>query len=169
MPPKGWKKDAQGNYPTTSYMKEQESVTIHDLLFPKSVVTQLAKEVGGDSEKKLLVSKDTALALQRSSTVFVNHLFMFAREIALSQDRKSCNINDIYDALDQTGFGGFKSIINSKIVAYQEALEMRKKFKSNEKTTSMEENGSEDEEQQEEQQQDGTSSDEQGISKRPKT
>lgn len=164
MPPKGWKKDAQGNYPTTSYMKEQESVTIQDLLFPKSVITQLAKEVNGDSEKKLLVSKDTALALQRSSTVFVSHLCMFAREIALSQDRKSCNINDVYDALDQIGFGGFKSIINSKIVAYQEALEMRKRQKGSEKT---EENGSENEE--EEQQEEQAQGDEQGASKRPKT
>lgn len=174
MPPKGWKKDALGNYPTTSYMKEQETVTIQDLLFPKSVITQLAKEVHGESEKKLLINKDTALAMQRSSTVFVNHLCMFAREIAQSQDRKSCNINDIYDALDQIGFGGFKSIINSKIIAYQEALELKKGLKPSEKTIAQEENDTaEEEHEDQEPTEDETQADkpmeDQTAAKRPKT
>lgn len=163
MPPKGWRKDAQGNYPTTSYMKEQESVTIQDLLFPKSLITQLAKEVNGDSDKKLLINKDTALALQRSSTVFVNYLCMYAREIAESQDRKSCNINDIYDALDQIGFGGFKTIINSKMIAYQEALDQKKKLKTLDKPAPTDANDTEDEEEPRETQPDDDSS------KRPKT
>ncbi|AQZ13483.1 DPB4 (YDR121W) [Zygosaccharomyces parabailii] len=125
MPPKGWRKDAQGNYPTTSYIKEQESVTIQDLLFIKSVITQLAKDVD-HGDKKMMINKDAILALQRSATVFVNHLLMFAREIAKGQDRKSCNINDVLDALDQVGFGGFKTILSTKMVDYQRALELRK-------------------------------------------
>lgn len=129
MPPKGWRKDAQGNYPTTSYIKEQESITIHDLLFPKSVVMQLARNVNGDDDRKLLINKDVSLALQRSATVFVNHLLIFAREYAKNQDRKSCNLNDIYDALDQIGFGGFKSIINNKMIEYQNVMELKKKHK----------------------------------------
>lgn len=129
MPPKGWRKDAQGNYPTTSYIKEQENITIQDLLFPRSVIINLAKEVNSDNEKKLIINKDAGLALQRSATVFVNHLLVFAREIAKNQDRKSCNVNDIYDALDQIGLSGFKSIINSKMIEYQNATEARKQQK----------------------------------------
>lgn len=125
MPPKGWRKDAQGNYPTTSYIKEQENITIQDLLFPKSIITNLAKDVN-HGDKKLMVNKDAILALQRSATVFVNHLLMFARENAKGQDRKSCNINDVLDGLDQIGFGGFKTILSTKMVDYQRALELRK-------------------------------------------
>lgn len=125
MPPKGWRKDAQGNYPTTSYIKEQESVTIQDLLFIKSVITHLAKDVD-HGDKKMMINKDAILALQRSATVFVNHLLMFAREIAKGNDRKSCNINDVLDALDQVGFGGFKTILSTKMVDYQRAVELRK-------------------------------------------
>lgn len=88
MPPKGWRKDAQGNYPTTSYIKEQENITIQDLLFPKSTIVNLAREVPQQSGKKLLINKDASLALQRGATVFVNHLLLFAREIAKSQDKK---------------------------------------------------------------------------------
>lgn len=145
MPPKGWRKDAQGNYPTTSYIKEQESVTIHDLLFPRSVVTHMAKELNADAERKILLNKDTALALQRSSTVFVSHLFLFAREIAKGHDRKSCNVNDVYDALDQIGFGGFKSIINSKMIAYQEDLDLKKSLKSAGLSETADANDTEDE------------------------
>ncbi|CAR27798.1 hypothetical protein ZYGR_0N02840 [Zygosaccharomyces rouxii] len=125
MPPKGWRKDAQGNYPTTSYIKEQENITIQDLLFLKSVITNLAKDVN-HGDKRLMINKDAILALQRSATVFVNHLLMFARENSRSQDRKSCNINDVLDGLDQIGFGGFKTILSTKMVDYQRALELRK-------------------------------------------
>ncbi|GCE97635.1 DNA polymerase epsilon noncatalytic subunit [Zygosaccharomyces mellis] len=125
MPPKGWRKDAQGNYPTTSYIKEQENITIQDLLFLKSVITNLAKDIN-HGDKKLMINKDAILALQRSATVFVNHLLMFARENSKNQDRKSCNINDILDGLDQIGFGGFKTILSTKMVDYQRALELRK-------------------------------------------
>lgn len=164
MPPKGWRKDAQGNYPTTSYIKEQESVTIHDLLFPRSVVTHIAKEVHADAERKILLNKDTALALQRSSTVFVSHLFMHAREIAKEHDRKSCNVNDVYDALDKIGFGGFKSLINSKMIAYQEDLELKKNLKTSDESSKAETNETEDEEKDTEEQ----DNEEEGTSKRPR-
>lgn len=152
MPPKGWRKDAQGNYPTTSYIKEQESVTIHDLLFPRSVITHMAKEVNADAERKILLNKDTALALQRSSTVFVSHLFMYAREIAKENDRKSCNVNDVYDALDKIGFGGFKSIINSKMIAYQEDLDLKRSLKFSGDNGKVQANDTEDEEQDDDEQ-----------------
>ncbi|CCC68459.1 hypothetical protein NCAS_0B03750 [Naumovozyma castellii] len=126
MPPKGWRKDSQGNYPTTSYIKEQENITIEDLLFPRSTVVQLAKEIHQQNGKKLVINKDAALALQRSATVFVNHLLLFAREYAKDQDRKSCNVDDVLNALDHIGHGGFKTIVRNKLEDYQYVMELKK-------------------------------------------
>lgn len=129
MPPKGWRKDAQGNYPTTSYIKEQENITIQDLLFPKSTIVNLAREVPQQSGKKLLINKDASLALQRGATVFVNHLLLFAREIAKSQDKKSCSVDDVLGALDHIGHSALKGPVRDKLDEYQAAVEQRKKEK----------------------------------------
>lgn len=149
MPPKGWRKDAQGNYPTTSYMKKQENVTMQDLLFPRSVIMALAKEVpemqqqqvqvqaaekGEPVEKtpakKLVVTKDASMALQHSATVFVNHLLMYARELAKEQDRRSCNVDDILNALEHMGHPGLKPLVANRLDDYQEALEWKKQLKA---------------------------------------
>ncbi|KAL3233074.1 DNA polymerase epsilon subunit D [Nakaseomyces bracarensis] len=152
MPPKGWRKDAQGNYPTTSYMKEQEKVTMQDLLFPRSVIVSLAKEVpemqqqqvqntgangsssGNDKEaerpKKLVITKDASTALQHSATVFVNHLLMYARELAKEQDRRSCNVDDILNSLEHMGHPGLKPLVANRLEDYKEALEWKKQLKA---------------------------------------
>lgn len=131
MPPKGWRKDSQGNYPQQSFIKEQEKLTIDDLLFPKSTVLNLAKEVQmeNDPNKKLIISKDASLALQRSASVFVNHLLMFAREWAKDHDRKSCNVDDILAALEQTGHPGLKPIVQARVNEYQQMIAARKQAK----------------------------------------
>lgn len=135
MPPKGWRKDAQGNYPVQSFVKEQEKLTIDDLLFPKSSILNLIKEVQMENNpnRKLVVTKDASLALQRSATVFVNHLLVFAREIAKDQNRKSCNVDDILMALDQIGHPGLKNIVSSKMDEYQRIMSERKKLKLKQK------------------------------------
>lgn len=129
MPPKGWRKDAQGNYPTTSYIKEQENITIQDLLFPRSAIVNLAREVPQQSGKKLLINKDASLALQRGATVFVNHLLLFAREIAKSQDKKSCSVDDVMSALDHIGHSALKGPVRDRLDEYQAAVELKKKEK----------------------------------------
>lgn len=161
MPPKGWRKDAQGNYPTTSYVKEQENITIQDLLFPRSTVIQLAKamyentnpnntdvsaenenavmagdddlnlddEGGDNSNGKLLVNKDAALALQRSATVFVNHLLLFARELSKEEYRKSCSQDDILNALEAIGYPDLKNIVYERLMNYQNALAIKKEYR----------------------------------------
>ncbi|CAI4058203.1 DNA polymerase epsilon noncatalytic subunit SKDI_04G3480 [Saccharomyces kudriavzevii IFO 1802] len=131
MPPKGWRKDAQGNYPTTSYIKEQENITIQDLLFPRSAIVNLARQVPQQSGKKLLINKDASLALQRGATVFVNHLLLFAREIAKSQDKKSCSVDDVMGALDHIGQSALKGVVRDKLEEYQAAVELRKREKLN--------------------------------------
>ncbi|KAK5780994.1 hypothetical protein RI543_001381 [Arxiozyma heterogenica] len=135
MPPKGWKKDAQGNYPVQSFIKEQEKLTIDDLLFPKSSILNLIKEVQMENNpnRKLVVTKAASLALQRSATVFVNHLLVFAREIAKDQNRKSCNVDDILMALDQIGHPGLKNIVSSKMDEYQRIMSERKQLKLKQK------------------------------------
>lgn len=170
MPPKGWKKNAQGNYPTTSYIKEQEKLTIDDLLFPKTIVTSLAKysiqEI--DSEKKVLISKDASLALQRSATVFVNHLLMFTREISKNDSKKSCREEDVLNALDQLGFGGFKSIIRQKLDDYNQFVQLKKEQQKKQRnSTSGETEEIVDSERELEHENDGDDS-EQIIPKKPK-
>lgn len=145
MPPKGWRKDAQGNYPTTSYMKEQEKVTMQDLLFPRSVIMTLAKEVPEMQQqqvqqqtqmetniaaKKLVITKDASLALQHGATVFVNHLLMYARELAKEQDRRSCNVDDILNSLEHMGHPGLKPLVVNRLEDYKEALEWKKQLKA---------------------------------------
>lgn len=108
-------------------MKEQENVTIEDLLFPRSVITSLAKEVAqygqadGEAEKRLVINKDAAIALQRSATIFVNHLLLFAREIAREQNRRSCSADDILASVEYIGLPGLRNIIMDKMLGYQQA------------------------------------------------
>ncbi|SCU86087.1 LANO_0C06678g1_1 [Lachancea nothofagi CBS 11611] len=139
MPPKNGKREsAGGKLPAALHAKEQQSVTIEDLLFPRSTIVHLAKDssVQGvdanttDAEsKKVILSKDAATALQRSATVFVNHLMMYAREGAAFQNRKSVNVDDVLAALDQCGLEGLKTLVRSRLDEYQKALELRKKEK----------------------------------------
>ncbi|SMN21117.1 similar to Saccharomyces cerevisiae YDR121W DPB4 Shared subunit of DNA polymerase (II) epsilon and of ISW2/yCHRAC chromatin accessibility complex [Maudiozyma saulgeensis] len=160
MPPKGWRKDAQGNYPSTSYMKEQENVTIEDLLFPRSVITSLAKEVvqlgqtDSEVEKRLVINKDAAIALQRSATIFVNHLLLFAREIAREQNRRSCNVDDILASVEYIGLPGLRNIIMDKMSDYQEAQRILTAQRQQQKTTD-EDKDSNDKEQEEEEIEEG--------------
>lgn len=160
MPPKGWRKDSGGNYPNTSYVKEQEKISIDDLLFPKSLIMSLAKESihsafqNGDEERRVTVSKDAALAMQRSATVFVNHLLTFAQMNAKKNNRKSCNEHDIMMALDTLGFGALKSILVEKMEGYQKAMQWKKQNKQNKNDANgdiiMDEDEDEDEDEEEE-------------------
>jgi DNA polymerase epsilon subunit 3 len=71
MPPKGWRKNAEGAYPVTS--KERDSISIEDILFPKATVNRLARAIIPDGG---ILSKDSSTVVQRSSTVFVNYLLI---------------------------------------------------------------------------------------------
>ncbi|CCE61255.1 hypothetical protein TPHA_0A01720 [Tetrapisispora phaffii CBS 4417] len=177
MPPKGWKKDSEGKYPTTSYVKEQENVTIQDLLFPRSVAVSLAKEgansilgpgvseqdvdvanvdeeqVGeSDAPKKtksnsVMINKDASLAVQRSATVFVNHLLMFARDMAKQKGRKSCNADDVMEALEVIGYAGFKPMIREKLDDFQSIQTLRKQRKTPSNPQGDEQGGEQEQEQ----------------------
>lgn len=152
MPPKGWRKDAQGNYPTTSYMKEQENITIDDLLFPRSVIVALARDVQQKTweaaaaaaaangsgavppEQKLLINKDAAMALQRSATIFVNHLLMFAREFSRENDKRTCTAEHVLQALEYIGFPGLKYAVQEKTNEWLVAQQLLKKLRGQDQT-----------------------------------
>ncbi|CCK71730.1 DNA polymerase epsilon noncatalytic subunit KNAG_0H03150 [Huiozyma naganishii CBS 8797] len=121
MPPKGWRKDSQGNYPTTSYIKEQENVKVEDLLFPRSTVLQLAKQCEPEGGPRLVVARDAGLALQRSATVFVNHLLMFAREAAAEQDRRTCSVDDVLQALERAGHPQLRPLLQLRMQKWTES------------------------------------------------
>ncbi|CEP63255.1 DNA polymerase epsilon noncatalytic subunit LALA0_S07e05974g [Lachancea lanzarotensis] len=125
--------------PVASHAKEQQNVSIEDLLFPRSTIANLAKdsalsgaqqerqEVGQEEEqKKIVLSKDAVTALQRAATVFVNYLMVSSRDGATSQNRKSCNVDDVLTALDHCGLEGLKSLVRERLDEYNRALELRK-------------------------------------------
>jgi len=71
MPPKGWRKSADGSYPVPS--KERDMISIDDILFPKATVNRLGRAILPEGN---IISKDSSTALQRSATVFVSYLLV---------------------------------------------------------------------------------------------
>lgn len=127
MPPKGWRKNADGQYPQPN--KETELVSIDDILFPRATIAKLAKNVSVDN----MLAKDSVLAVQRSATVFVSHLMFYARQEAKENDRKTVNAQDIFNALEKTEFGGFVPEVKQRISAYEAGLALKKKQKETKK------------------------------------
>lgn len=141
MPPKDGKKQAPGKSSATANAKDGQKVSIEDLLFPRTVIASLAKEsaqhgqdrdtAAKDEEvRKVMLSKDAVTALQRSATVFVNHLLVYARESAGAQGRRSCSVDDVLLALNQCGMEGLEGLVRAKLDAYLQMLELRKQEKS---------------------------------------
>ena len=63
MPPKGWRKNADGQYPQPS-SKENELISIDDILFPRTTIQKLAKNIISDDENnagQMTIAKDSLL------------------------------------------------------------------------------------------------------------
>lgn len=131
MPPKGWRKNADGQYPEPP--KEDTPVSIDDLLFPRSTIQKLAKLMINDNESNMLVAKDALLALQRSATVFVSNVMFHARQISKEQDRKGINSQDIMGALERAEFTGFIPEVRDRLANFEQAQAMRRAKKKEEK------------------------------------
>ena len=133
-------------------MKEQENITIDDLLFPKNVIVALARDVQQKTreaaaaaasanpgasvpqEQKLLINKDAAMALQRSATIFVNHLLMFAREFSRENDKRTCTTEHVLQALEYIGFPGLRYAVQEKTNEWLVAQQLLKKQRGQEQT-----------------------------------
>ncbi|CAH6718663.1 DNA polymerase epsilon subunit D [[Candida] jaroonii] len=134
MPPKGWRKNADGNYPQP--MKKQELVSIDEILFPRSIVQRLAKDIISEADDaNVLLSKDSVIALQRSATVFVSYLFSNAKTVAKSSDRKTINAQDLIVALERTGYSSFVPEIKQKLSVYEAKVQEKKLRKANDNDT----------------------------------
>lgn len=128
MPPKGWRKNADGNYPIPN--REAEITSIDEILFPRSIVQRLAKDMLSDEENNMSMAKDSLIALQRSATVFVSHIMFHAREISKRNDRKTVNAQDILTALENAEYPGFVPDVRQKTSMFEAALEVKKKAKA---------------------------------------
>ncbi|ODQ78687.1 hypothetical protein BABINDRAFT_14321 [Babjeviella inositovora NRRL Y-12698] len=123
MPPKGWRKNNETVTPTAA--KAVDPVSIDELLFPKATVNRIAKSVLDEHS----LSKDSLIALQRAATVFVNHLFFFARTAARDQGRKTVNSQEVIAALEKSEFASFIPIVRKELESYNKIQELKKKHK----------------------------------------
>ena len=127
MPPKGWRKSADGTYPQGQGL---EKISIDELLFPRSTVQKLAKMIlSQEGDDNLILAKDSLLALQRSATVFVSHLLFNATQIMKDKDRKTINSQDIFEALEKADFPGFVPEVKQQLSVYEQKREIKKKQK----------------------------------------
>lgn len=124
MPPKGWRKNAEGKFPPN---KDLEVVSIDEILFPKSTVQKLAKNITTNDNDSMILSKDSLVALQRSATVFASHMIFHARQIAKEADRKTVNSQDILQALERAELSGFVPEVKLKLTTYEHNVELKKK------------------------------------------
>lgn len=122
MPPKGWRKNAEGQYPLQK--QDLDLVSIDDILFPRATVQKLAKAIlnsnEDESESNSIMAKDSVIALQRSATVFVSHLMFHARKISKESSRKTVNAQDILAAIERAEFPGFLPEVKLKLATFEQ-------------------------------------------------
>lgn len=125
MPPKGWRKNREGKFPQNN--KDTEIVSIDEILFPKSTISKLAKEItASDNDSNMILSKDSLLAIQRAATVFVSHLLYHARNVAKEADRKNINAQDVLSALEKAEFLGFVPDVKQKLATHERNVDAKK-------------------------------------------
>ncbi|CUM52981.1 unnamed protein product [Debaryomyces tyrocola] len=137
MPPKGWRKNTEGQYPQPN--KDQDLVSIDEILFPRATVQKLAKNImnasNDEGASNMILAKDSMIALQRSSTVFVSHLMFQARQISKDEGRKTINAQDILSALEKAEFSGFIPEVKQKLSIFESNIALRKKHKAEKKVS----------------------------------
>ncbi|ODV63485.1 DNA polymerase epsilon noncatalytic subunit, partial [Ascoidea rubescens DSM 1968] len=128
MPPKGWRKNPDGTYPPPNH--DHEKISIDEILFPKATLLRLSKSVLQDGN---LISRDSVTAIQRSATVFVSHLMLFARNITSENGRSTVNTQDLCEALEKVGYGSFVPTIQKDLEVFIENKKQKKMRKLQEK------------------------------------
>lgn len=129
MPPKGWRKNADGSYPQPN--REAELTSIDEILFPRTVIQRLSKDMLLElGETNSTLAKDSVTALQRSATVFVSHMMYHARVLSRQNGRKTVNAQDILGALERAGFSGFVPEVKQKLSSFEASVEAKKKAKT---------------------------------------
>lgn len=108
-----------------------DPVLVEELLFPKTTILRLAKNVADDA----VILKDALTAIQRSATVYVNYLMMHARAEALDRGRKTVAVPDVVAALDRAGFRSFQDQVRKEADGY---VKVKSKGKGGAKTAAAE-------------------------------
>lgn len=135
MPAKGSKK-TQGDT-DLHRNKEQDTISIDDILFPRSSIQKLAKTIiqnDGDEQgsSNMIMARESLTALQRSATVFVSYLMFNARLVSREQGKKTVGSQDILNSIERIDFSGFVSQVKHKL----SILEAKKELQKDEKKAS---------------------------------
>lgn len=128
MPPKGWRKNADGTYPLST--RAREIKLVDEILFPKATVVRLAKEAFPEGTA---ISKDSAQVLQRCATVYVNYIAEYARGIARLRDRTLLTADDVLEAFSKVGLDEFTEVMKKELAEYAKIKEAKKQAKQDEK------------------------------------
>lgn len=129
MPPKGWRKNAEGQYPSPS--RDTELNSIDDILFPRATVQKIAKLfIAEDKELQMMLSKESVQALQRSATVFVSHILHHARKVSKESARRTVAAPDIFTALERAEFAGIVPEIRQGLSQFEADVALKKKLKA---------------------------------------
>ncbi|GMG21803.1 unnamed protein product [Ambrosiozyma monospora] len=143
MPAKGWRKDEQeSNFETAV---DNEKISIDSLLFPKTTVNKIAKQVLTQTDgTPMILAKDSQTVIQRASVVFINYIYDAAKQLVKEKGRKVVNADDILLALEQTNFNSFVPVLKEGLEAFTIKKQKKKQEKENEKKKKEEEGAADD-------------------------
>lgn len=132
MPVKGTKKPQGDVNPNQS--KEHDTISIDDILFPRSSIQKLAKNIiqnGGDEQgsSNMIMARESLTALQRSATVFVSYLMFNARLVSREQGKKTVGSQDIINSIERIDFSGLVPQVKLKITNLEGRKESQKEEK----------------------------------------
>ncbi|QPG74276.1 hypothetical protein FOA43_001601 [Brettanomyces nanus] len=136
MPAKGWRKDEQESNLET--VMANQKVSIDSILFPKSTVNKLAKQVlqkESPDANPMILSKDSQTVIQRSSVVFINYIYHTAKQDIKLKGRKVVNAEDIINAMETTNFNSFFPILHEELDKFNMRKELKKREKSDKQKT----------------------------------
>lgn len=129
MPPKGWRKNSEGQYPSPS--RDTELFSIDDILFPRTTVQKIAKQfISDENDQNMMLAKESVQALQRSATVFVSHLLHHARQVSKENSRRTVAAQDIIIALERAEFGGIVPEVRQGLSQFEADVALKKKLKA---------------------------------------
>ncbi|GME87362.1 unnamed protein product [Ambrosiozyma monospora] len=143
MPAKGWRKDEQeSNFETAV---DNEKISIDSLLFPKTTVNKIAKQVLTQADgTSMILAKDSQTVIQRASVVFINYIYDAAKQLVKEKGRKVVNADDILLALEQTNFNSFVPVLKEGLETFTIKKQKKKQEKEKEKKKKEEEEAVDD-------------------------
>ncbi|MDI1490624.1 MAG: hypothetical protein OHK93_001828 [Ramalina farinacea] len=95
----------------------RDGINIEDLSLPRTMVQRLAK---GVLPANTSITKDGITAMQKSATVFINHLASQAHESIQTNNRKTIPPQAISEALHDTEFDGFIGRVEAELRRFNE-------------------------------------------------